>query len=105
MAGDDVDPLGSVGSVDPVGTWPFGYAEATLLTKEVSAPHGGIKWLEYRFGIACSECRAYMPSVWRHGSVVNSESRWKRFVAATVSIKFSWMAKPSSTAASGSLLV
>ena len=56
----------------------------------------GSKWLEYRFGIACSECRAYMPSVWRHGSVVNSESRWKRSVAVTGSIKFSWMAKPSS---------
>ena len=64
-----------------------------------------IKWLEYRFGIARSECRAYMPSVWRHGSVANSESRWKRSVAATVSIKFSWMAKPSSMADAGSLLV
>ena len=76
-----------------------------MLTKEVSAPHGRIKWLEYRFGIARSECRAYMPSVWRHGSVVNSESRWKRSEVATVSTKFSWMAKPSSMADAGSLLV
>ena len=76
-----------------------------LLTKDVSAPHGRIKWLEYRFGIARSECRAYMPSAWRHGSGVNSESRWKRSVAATVSTQFSWMAKPSSMADAGSLLV
>ena len=71
---------------------------------EVSAPHGRINWLEYRFGIARSECRAYMPSVCRHGSVVNSKWMWTRSVAATVSTNFSWMAKPSSMADAGSLL-
>ena len=48
-------------------------SKATVVHERSRHPNGRIKWIEYRFGIARYECRAYMLIRWADGTVVNMD--------------------------------